>query len=198
VDWAIAENGRAGSPYAGRLDTGKIAYMGHACGARQAMAASSDPRTTTTVVLNAVMGFTLDASEVHKAPIALFEGGQDDDDVLAAADADLPGRRPRTGPMYKAALEGMSHDGAYPGPDPRWSRAVLAWLDWQPEGDGKAATTLGGLLHDGWRRIGANRTTAIHAPEFVVAQQQAHRGAVDQNFFETPMMNIRPRVKPLA
>jgi hypothetical protein len=53
VDWAIAENSRAGSPYEGKLDTGKIAYMGHACGGQQALAASSDPRTTTTVVLDA-------------------------------------------------------------------------------------------------------------------------------------------------
>ena len=43
VDWATAENSRGGSPYAGKLDTGKIAYMGHGCGGGHALIASFDP-----------------------------------------------------------------------------------------------------------------------------------------------------------
>jgi hypothetical protein len=124
VDWAIAENIRPGSPYEGKLDTSKIAYMGHACGGQQAMAASSDPRTTTTVVLD-------------------------------VGDANLARAQAAGWPMYKAALKGMSHEGADPGPARRWSKAVIAWLDWQLKDDSNAATVVNGLGRDGWSRIDA-------------------------------------------
>lgn len=155
VDWAIAENGRAGSPYEGRLDTSKIAYMGHACGGQQAMAASSDPRATTIVVLNAAASFGPDPSAAHKASLAYFEGGQDEGGVLDAGNADFAKARAAGWPMYMAALEGMSRDGAYSAPDQRWSKAVIAWLDWQLKGDSNAATVVNGLRRDGWSRIDA-------------------------------------------
>jgi hypothetical protein len=155
VDWAIAENGRAGSPYEGKLDTRKIAYMGHACGGQQAMAASSDPRTTTTVVLNASASFRPDPSEAHKASIAQFESLQDNGGVLDVGDANFATARAAGWPMYKAALNGTSHGGAFPGQDRRWSKAVIAWLDWQLKGDSNAATVLHGSWRDGWSRIDA-------------------------------------------
>jgi len=155
VDWAIAENSRAGSPYAGKLDTSKVAYMGHACGGQQAMAASSDPRTTTTVLLNAAAKFSPGSSDAHKASIAFFEGAKDDGLVLDAGDANFAKAQAAGWPMYKAALKGMSHDGAYPGPDRRWSKAVIAWLDWQLKGASNGATALNGLRRDGWSRIEA-------------------------------------------
>lgn len=153
VDWAIAENGRAGSPYAGKLDTKKIAFMGHACGGVQAMEASSDPRTVTTVLLNAAATFTLDPSAAHKAAIASFEGLRDDSDVLEVGDANFAKAQAAGWSMFRAALVGLSHDGAYAGPDRRWSKAVIAWLDWQLKGDGDAALTLSRLGRDGWSRI---------------------------------------------
>jgi hypothetical protein len=156
VDWAIAENSHAGSPYAGKLDTSKIAYMGHACGGGQAMEASSDPRTTTTVLLNAAATFRPDPIAAHKATIADFEGSQDDQNVLDIGEANFARAQATDWPMYKAALNGMSHDEAYLGPDRRWSKAVLAWLDWQLKGDSNAATKLCGLSRNGWSRIATN------------------------------------------
>ncbi|UZK65362.1 hypothetical protein [Sphingomonas sp. M1-B02] len=52
IDWAVAENGRSGSPLRNRLDLGKIAVSGHSCGGLQAIDASRDPRVTTTIVMN--------------------------------------------------------------------------------------------------------------------------------------------------
>lgn len=52
VDWAIAQNGASGSEYFDRVDTEKIALMGHSCGGIQALDVSNDPRTTTTMVWN--------------------------------------------------------------------------------------------------------------------------------------------------
>lgn len=186
VDWAIAENRRAGSPYAGRLDTGKIAYMGHACGGSQAMASSSDPRATTIVVLNAAARFRPGASDAHKTPLAHFEGSQDDAGVLVAGDANFAGAQAAGWPMYKAALTGVSHDGAYPGPDRRWSKAVLAWLDWQLKGDSNAATALNGLSRHGWSRINATGVTVTgldktgqHRTQSVVPDSQPPTGGPD-------------------
>lgn len=152
VDWAIAENGRPGSPYAGKLDTAKIAYMGHGCGGGQALSAASDPRATTAVLLNSAATLR---SESGKASLAQFEGQPDEHAVLEASEANFAKAQAAGRTMYRAALSGVGHSGAYAGPDRRWSGAVLAWLDWQLKGDTNAATVLSGLRRDGWSRIDA-------------------------------------------
>jgi hypothetical protein len=137
VDWAIKENARSGSPYFGKLDTKKIAYMGQSCGGMQALSASTDPRTTTTVVLNSgrFTGETrppvggrfaewFEWSELH-APIAYFLGGPPDGAAGRKNFEDI-----KNVPVFLADLP-VGHTGAYPDPDLRWSKAVLAWLDWQ-------------------------------------------------------------------
>jgi dienelactone hydrolase len=52
IDWAVAENGRAGSPYAGRIDSDRIAVMGQSCGGAQSLSIASDPRIDTIVLWN--------------------------------------------------------------------------------------------------------------------------------------------------
>ena len=44
INWAFAENGRKDSQYYNRLDTSKVAVMGHSCGGIQALAVAEDPR----------------------------------------------------------------------------------------------------------------------------------------------------------
>lgn len=155
VDWAIAENGRAGGPYAGRIDTGKIAYMGHGCGGGQAMTSASDPRATTVVALNSAGRFRPDASAAQKAALAHFEGARDDRGVLGAGEENFAKAQAAQWPMFKAALAATGRDGAYPGPDRRWSAAVLAWLDWQLKSDDGAAARLKSLTGRGWSRVEA-------------------------------------------
>ncbi len=52
VEWITNENERQGSDYFHKIDTSKVAVMGQSCGTRQAAEVSSDPRVTTTVLLN--------------------------------------------------------------------------------------------------------------------------------------------------
>jgi hypothetical protein len=154
VDWAVAENDRAGGPYAGRLDTGKIAYMGHACGAGQALAAGYDPRATTIVMLNSAARFSPAVSTTRKPAVAQFSGERDEPSVLLAAEANFAAAQAAGWPMYKAALAGGDHDGAYLAPDRRWSRAILAWLDWRLKADNRAELRLKSLSREGWSRVG--------------------------------------------
>lgn len=163
VDWAIAENARTGSPYQGRLDTSRVAYMGNGCGAGLALRASADPQTTTTVLLNSSVRFRPDAAQADKAPLVQFEGEQDDRNVIEAGEANLAKAQEAGWPMFKAALKDVGHKDAYPGPDKRWTKAVIAWLDWQLKGDGKAQATLGNLSKAGWSRVEA--TGILEVPE---------------------------------
>lgn len=71
VDWATAENARQGSELYGKVDTSKVAVMGHSCGGLQAMEVSTDPRITTTVMLNSgIIGARAAAPAPAPAPAA--------------------------------------------------------------------------------------------------------------------------------
>lgn len=52
LDWAEAENGRAGSPLQGKIDTGQMAVMGQSCGGFLSVALGADPRVDTIGVFN--------------------------------------------------------------------------------------------------------------------------------------------------
>jgi hypothetical protein len=148
VDWAIARNADASSPYRGRLRADRIAFMGHSCGGMQALTASADPRTTTTVVLNSGYYRTPPArppgplpeyrrwSELH-APTLILTGGSTDVAYRIAKDSYEDGVAANL-PMFLASLPPLAHSGAYVEPDREWSRVVVAWLDWQLKGDRKA------------------------------------------------------------
>lgn len=148
VDWAIARNADASSPYRGKLRADRIAFMGHSCGGMQALTASADPRATTTVVLNSGYYRTPPArppgplpeyrrwSELH-APTLILAGGPSDVAYKIAKESFEDGAAAKL-PVFLASLPAMAHSGAYVEPDREWSRVVLAWLDWQLKGDRKA------------------------------------------------------------
>jgi hypothetical protein len=52
IDWIIDESTREGSPYAGKLDTTKIAMGGQSAGSLATFQAGKEPRLTTTVHIN--------------------------------------------------------------------------------------------------------------------------------------------------
>jgi len=147
LDWAIAENSRKESALYGRVDTSKVATIGQSCGGPQAFRAAKDPRIITVVALNSsfptqaapgMVGGAEDGWTAEKLaiPAAMFTGGPADSGFSGAEQCYKA--LSSTLPVLKASLNTVGHTGAYPMPDLRWSSAVLAWLDWQLKGDGKA------------------------------------------------------------
>jgi acetyl esterase/lipase len=168
VDWVIARNADRSSPYYGRLQPDRIAYMGHSCGGMQALTAGADPRATTTVVLNSGYYRIVPAkppgplpqyrrwSELH-TPTLILAGGPTDVAYRIAKDSYEDGVAARL-PMFFASLPTVAHGGAYVSPDREWSRVVTAWLDWQLKGDRNSRAQFVGkpcglCAHASWEEV---------------------------------------------
>jgi S-formylglutathione hydrolase FrmB len=62
LEWLIAENARSGSVFEGKLDTTKVAPMGHSLGGLAAFKIAADPRLTTAAHLS---GGTMNHADVN-------------------------------------------------------------------------------------------------------------------------------------
>ncbi|HEX7235482.1 MAG TPA: hypothetical protein VF405_00895 [Gammaproteobacteria bacterium] len=92
IDWAFAENARAGSPLRGKIDTSQVAVMGQSCGGFLSLALGADPRVDTIGMFNsgvqppnpnapagAAGRFpTTDAIKDLHGPVLLINGGERD------------------------------------------------------------------------------------------------------------------------
>jgi len=150
IDWAIAENGRSGSPYFGHLDPSKVAVMGQSCGGLQATAVAADPRIKTVVIWNsgvfpengaspgAALSRASKASlDTFHAPVAYFLGGPSD---LAYANGKDDFARLKTVPAFLGSIH-SGHGGTYNHPGGGWFGEVgVAWLKWRLNGDAASAT----------------------------------------------------------
>lgn len=149
IDWAMAENERAGSPYFGRIDPDMIALSGFSCGGLEALQMGKDPRVDTLVLHNtgvviggdgtglAAMAATKDQlDDIHTSVIYIL-GGEPDiayvngmDDYaninhVPAAVANLP----------------VGHGGTYFEENGgEAAQVAVNWLEWQLRGDREAAT----------------------------------------------------------
>lgn len=147
IDWAIAENGRQGSPYFGKLDPGKVAVMGQSCGGLQATAVAGDPRVKTVVIWNSgvfntpqmtpaggttnqLSGATKESLKAFHTPVAYFLGGPSD---IAYANGKDDFSRV-TVPAFFGSIH-SGHAGTYGHAGGGWFGEVgVAWLDWQLKG----------------------------------------------------------------
>ena len=154
VDWAIAENSRADSPYYGHIDTEKIAVMGMSCGGLETYQVADDPRLTTTVIWNSGLIDEGDKGLLDRlhAPIAYFIGGPSD---IAYPNAmDDWQRLPEGLPAFMGNLD-VGHGGTYDQPNGgEFGRVGTHWLKWQLKGDEESkAEFVGedcGLCHSDW------------------------------------------------
>ncbi len=157
LDWALAENARADSPYHGLIDENALAAGGFSCGGAQALTVAGDPRLDTVVVQNSGLmppnapppgGLTGSGMELGKegllalhTPVIYLDGGETDiafnnglDDVNRIHHVPVAWVNTPTG-----------HGGSYHEPmGGRNASIVVDWLEWQLRGDMAAARTFTG------------------------------------------------------
>ena len=89
VDWASAENARAGSPLRGKIDTNQVAVMGQSCGGFLSLSLGADPRVDTIGMFNSGVQApnpnapagrfpTTDAIKDLHGPVLLINGAERD------------------------------------------------------------------------------------------------------------------------
>jgi hypothetical protein len=147
VDWALAENQRAGSPYFGRIDAAQIAFSGWSCGGVQALQVAKDPRVTTLVIHNSGVlnagPTTMTGTSVGKevlqtlhTPVIYIEGGPTD---IAYANGMDDFNRITHVPAAIANLP-VGHGGTFNEPNGGAAASVaVSWPNWQLRGDAQSA-----------------------------------------------------------
>jgi len=152
IDWALAENARADSPYYGLIDPEAVAVSGHSCGGLQAIQAGGDPRVATTIVMysgvfadgsNPIEGMTVskDMLEEIDGPMLYILGGPDD--VAYPNGMDDFAKIDHT-PVAVANI-GVGHGGTFWEPNGgKAAEVVVDWLDWTLRGDEDAGRTFTG------------------------------------------------------
>lgn len=153
LDWILAENGRAASPWYQRIDPVAIAVAGHSCGGLQAIKLSADPRVATTVVQNSgvlnpgsdnpIRGLTVEKAELGNlhAPVLYVLGGQRD---VAWPNGMDDYARINHVPVAVANLD-VGHGGTFAQPNGgRAAQIVWRWLDWRLRGDTAAGAWFAG------------------------------------------------------
>ena len=152
LDWALAEDARAGSRFADKIDADAVAVGGFSCGGLQALEVAADPRWDTVVVQNsgilidpaqAIPGMTAQKSlldTLHTSVLYLLGG---ESDIAYANGTDDYARIAHV----PAALVNLpvGHGGTYH--EPMGGKAagiVVDWLEWQLRDDAAAGRSFTG------------------------------------------------------
>lgn len=146
LDWALAENARAGSPYRGRIDPALVAVSGHSCGGLQAIQLAGDPRIRAVIVHNSgvftdgtnpIAGMTVSKAllETFHTPVLYILGGKSD---IAYPNGTDDYRRITKVPAVLANID-IGHGGSFGAPNGGVVAPVaVAWLEWQLRNDAAA------------------------------------------------------------
>jgi dienelactone hydrolase len=147
IDWALAENARAGSRYFGRIDPQWIAVSGWSCGGLQALEIAADPRVRTVIIHNSGifgpgahpmpgMDFSKALLQKLHTPTLYILGGPTD---IAYANGMDDFKQITTVPVMVVNLD-VGHGGTFIQPNGGRAAAVaVSWLDWTLKGDMQAA-----------------------------------------------------------
>jgi hypothetical protein len=127
MDWLVAENSRAASPYYQKLDLTKIGAGGHSQGSITTFAVASDTRITTTIH---VSGGSFDGNgHVNlRRPTAYMCGGAD---TLALPNCERDYANTNNVPVFYTVMANVSHIQAAREALP----AMTAWLRWHLAGE---------------------------------------------------------------
>jgi len=155
INWAIAENGRSESRYYQKIDTTKVAVMGHSCGGIQALAVAEDPRIKLignwsgglfTTPPNGAGGLVenVPKEQLQKLHSPIFYISGDSTDI-AFENVNDDIRRITKVPAFRAYKDGVGHGGTYNQPDGgEFGKVAVALLQWQLKGDREAGKILVG------------------------------------------------------
>ena len=157
VDWAFAENGRAGSPLNGKIDTTQVAVMGQSCGGFLSVALGADARVDTIGVFNSGVQPpnpnapapannqgangprfpTTDALKDLHGPVLLING-HERDFLMAASKATFDAINHV--PAFYGARHGAGHTATvfHPGGG-EYANVASKWLKWQFKKDAEAS-----------------------------------------------------------
>jgi hypothetical protein len=128
INWADAENTRRDSQYYNRINTSKVAVMGHSCGGIQALAVAEDPRIK--LVVNWSGGLFVTPPKGAAGSIS-----GDSTDIAFANSNDDYGRITKV-PAFRAYKDGVGHGGTYTQPEGGdFGKVAVALLDWQFKDD---------------------------------------------------------------
>jgi dienelactone hydrolase len=151
IDWGINENTRAGSPLAGKIETGTVAMMGQSCGGLMAIEAAHDPRVDTLIiwnsgVFNTGMASLTTATKATLATIhsntAYFNGGVSD---IAFENSNDDVSRINQVPVFYGVMKEAGHAATYAHVNGgKFGEVGANWLLWRLKGDQKA-----GAMFDG-------------------------------------------------
>ena len=152
LDWALAENAKAGSALYGKIDTRALAVAGHSCGGLQALEVAPDPRIRAVLVHNSgvftdgtnpIRGITVNKAMLDKlhTPVLYVLGGPDD---IAFPNGTDDFKRISRMPAALVQLP-VGHGGTFRTANGGAVAALsVDWLEWQLRGDKSAARSFTG------------------------------------------------------
>jgi dienelactone hydrolase len=138
VDWAEAENKRAGSPLNGKIAMDRVAVMGQSCGGFLSIELGADPRVDTIGVFNSgAQGDNVARLKALHGPVLLING-HERDFLMASSKATYDAID--TLPAFYGARHGAGHTATvdHPGGG-EWANVASNWLKWQFKKDKQAA-----------------------------------------------------------
>jgi hypothetical protein len=138
IDWAEAENRRAGSPLNGKIATDRVAVMGQSCGGFLSIELGGDPRVDTIGVFNSgAQGENVKALANLHGPVLLING-HERDFLMAASEATFEAIE--TLPAFYGARHNAGHTATvdHPGGG-EFANVASNWIRWQLKGDTEAA-----------------------------------------------------------
>jgi len=159
IDWMLAENARAGSPYFGVLDTAHVAAAGHSQGGGATIAAGAQRpgplALTTTLPLMPILSFESDTSIVSKqtAPMFNINATMDTRDPTGAVAMQIYANAKTE--LVQAAFIGIHEDAM----GPAMLAPTLAWFRLELMGDDAARPmffppgTCGLCTNTAWKQV---------------------------------------------
>jgi hypothetical protein len=147
IDWAFAENARAGSPLRGKIDTEQVAVMGQSCGGFLSVSLGADPRVDTIGMFNSGVqppnanappgGASTDSLKALHGPVLLINGAERD--FLTPASHATYEAITHV-PAFYGARENAGHTATvfHPGGG-EYANVASNWLRWQFKKSAEAA-----------------------------------------------------------